>query len=251
MQTGTLYLIPNTLGNATDIDAASLALFDVIPKNVQQKTALLSHFVAENAKTTRAFLKLINVNFPLVQPLQSIAISELNINTKTDALPALIAPLLTGIDVGLISEAGVPAVADPGANLVRLAHQNGINVRPLVGPSSLLLAVMASGLNGQSFAFNGYLPTDAALRAKRIQELEQRAKKEMQTQLFIETPYRNATLLEAFCEKCQPQTQLCIATDLTLETEKITTKSMAEWKKLVTAGKAPDLNKKPTVFLML
>ena len=251
MQTGTLYLIPNTLGNATDIDAASLALFDVIPKNVQQKTALLSHFVAENAKTTRAFLKLINVNFPLAQPLQSIVIAELNINTKTDALPALIAPLLTGIDVGLISEAGVPAVADPGANLVRLAHQNGINVRPLVGPSSLLLAVMASGLNGQSFAFNGYLPTDAALRAKRIQELEQRAKKEMQTQLFIETPYRNAALLEAFCEKCQPQTQLCIATDLTLETEKITTKSMAEWKKLVTAGKAPDLNKKPTVFLML
>jgi 16S rRNA (cytidine1402-2'-O)-methyltransferase len=166
-------------------------------------------------------------------------------------LPQLLAPLLAGRDAGLISEAGVPAVADPGANLVRLAHASGIRVRPLVGPSSILLSVMASGLNGQSFAFNGYLPTDAGLRAKRIRELEQRSRTEKQTQSFIETPYRNGALLDALADSCQPHTLICIATDLTLASESIRTAPAAEWKALLAAGKGPDLHKKPTVFLLL
>ncbi len=247
MTTGTLYLLPNTLGTAHPTHP----LFDVIPTEVQRLTASLGNFVAENAKTTRAFLKLVNVNYPLRLPLQEIQISELNINTKESELPALLAPLLKGLDVGLISEAGVPAVADPGANLVRLAHQHQIQVRPMVGPSSLLLAVMASGLNGQSFAFNGYLSTDAALRGKRIQELEMRSRKDRQTQLFIETPYRNGALLEALCQACQPNTQLCVATDLTLSSELIQTKAVSAWSGLIAQGKMPNFNKKPTVFLFL
>lgn len=247
MQTGTLYLLPNTLGVAHPTQP----LFDVIPIEVQKLTANLAYFVAENAKTTRAFLKQVNTNFPLAKPLQEIQISELNINTKETQLPTLLAPLLEGHDVGLISEAGVPAVADPGANLVRLAHQHSIRVRPMVGPSSLLLAVMASGLNGQSFAFNGYLPTDAALRSKRIQELEQRSRKEKQTQLFIETPYRNMALLEALCLSCNPATNLCVATDLTLQTESIQTWPVSHWRLELANKKMPDLNKRPTVFLFL
>jgi 16S rRNA (cytidine1402-2'-O)-methyltransferase len=224
---------------------------DVIPVEVQKTTASLDHFIAENAKTTRAYLKLVHANFPLKKPLQEIQISELNINTKESELAQLLAPLLAGMDVGLISEAGVPAVADPGANLVKLAHQHHVMVRPLVGPSSLLLSVMASGLNGQSFAFNGYLPTDQAQRAKRIQELEARSRKEKQTQLFIETPYRNAALLEAFCQSCQPATQLCVATDLTLSGESIRTQPVSLWAKHIAQGNIPDFNKKPTVFLFL
>src|SRR5471032_3594279 len=151
---GTLFLIPNTLGETE-------ALASVLPEQVRQITSQLDYFVAENAKTARAFLKLIGIKHPLAKTLQEITISELNINTPAQALAGLLAPLLAGRDAGLVSEAGVPAVANPGADLVRLAHQHGIKVRPLVGPSSILMAVMASGLNGQSFAFNGYLPTDA------------------------------------------------------------------------------------------
>jgi 16S rRNA (cytidine1402-2'-O)-methyltransferase len=207
--------------------------------------------VAENAKTARAFLKLVGIDHPLARPLQEIRIAELNVNTPPQALAALLAPLLDGQDAGLVSEAGVPAVADPGADLVRLAHQHGVPVRPLVGPSSLLLAVMASGLNGQSFAFNGYLPTDAAQRTKRIQQLEQRARSEKQTQLLIETPYRNGAMLEALVASCQPQTLICVATDLSLATETVRTQTAAKWKAQLTAGKAPDFHKKPTVFLFL
>jgi 16S rRNA (cytidine1402-2'-O)-methyltransferase len=245
---GTLYLIPNTLGPT---EATPGALCDVIPTQVQALTARLDYFVAENAKTARAFLKLIAIDHPLAKPLQEIEISELNVNTPPAALAGLLAPLLAGRDCGLVSEAGVPAVADPGADLVRLAHQHGITVKPLVGPSSLLLAVMASGLNGQSFAFNGYLPTDAALRLKRIKELEQRSGREKQTQLFIETPYRNGAMLEALVAACQPGTLISVATDLSLATESIRTLSGAKWKSLLGAGKMPDFHKKPTVFLLL
>ena len=241
---GTLYLIPNTLGETE-------ALSQVIPEQVQRTTAGLDYFVAENAKTARAFLKLIGAQHPLAKPLQEIQISELNVNTPAQALAGLLAPLLAGRDAGLVSEAGVPAVADPGADLVRLAHQHGVPVRPLVGPSSLLLAVMASGLNGQSFAFNGYLPTDAAQRAKRVKELEQRSRGEKQTQLFIETPYRNAAMLEALVANCQPGTLICVATDISLASESIRTMTGAQWKGLLGAGKAPDFHKKPTVFLLL
>jgi len=245
---GTLYLVPNTLG---PLDAAPRALSHILPEQVQDIASKLEYFVAENAKTARAFLKLVAVDHPLARPLQEIKISELNVNTPPAALSALLAPLLEGHDMGLVSEAGVPAVADPGADLVRLAHQHGIQVRPLVGPSSLLLAVMASGLNGQSFAFNGYLPTDPAQRTKRIQQLEQRSRSEKQTQLLIETPYRNAAMLEALVSACQPGTLICVATDLSLPTESVRTLAASKWKAALAANKGPDFHKKPTVFLLL
>ncbi|GGX29391.1 SAM-dependent methyltransferase [Undibacterium squillarum] len=247
-QTGTLFLLPNTLGNNND---TADILQHIIPDAVQHRTTGLRYLIAENAKTARAHLKLVANRHPLQTTLQEIRISELNINTPANALDALLEPLLNGEDAGLISEAGVPAVADPGAALVRLAHQRGIKVRPLVGPSSLLLAVMGSGLNGQSFAFHGYLPTDAAQRAKRIKELEERSRKEKQTQLFIETPYRNAAFLEALLQHCHPSTSACIATDLTLDSESLQTRTVAEWKKHISQCGQPDFHKKPTVFLFL
>lgn len=247
--TGVLYLLPNTLGPA---DAASgCTLSTVIPEDVRKITAGLDYFIAENAKTTRAFLKTVAHSHALARPMQEIRIAELNVNTEASALPALLQPLLEGQDAGLISEAGAPAVADPGAALVRLAHEKNIRVRPLVGPSSLLLAVMAGGLNGQSFAFNGYLPTDAAQRQKRLRELEDRSRRERQTQLFIETPYRNAALLEALAAACQPGTLISVATDLTLATENIRTQTAARWKRDVDAGRLPDFHRKPTVFSLL
>ena len=246
---GVLYLVPNTLGVPSPEQADPLD--SIIPLDVQTTAARLEYFIAENAKTTRAFLKLVAASRPLARPIQEIHIAELNINTDSAALPNLLAPMLAGHDAGLISEAGVPAVADPGANLVRMAHQRGIPVKPLVGPSSLLLALMASGLNGQSFAFNGYLPTDAGQRAKRIKALEDRSRQEKQTQLFIETPYRNGALLEALTAHCTGSTLLCVATDLTLSTETIRTQPAAKWKVELAAGKAPDFNKKPSVFLLL
>ena len=246
---GTLFLIPNTLGQP-ESDGATI-LPAVIPEQVLQITSELSCFIAENAKTTRAHLKLVGQGHPLKKALQEIQISELNVNTPAAALEQLLFPMLEGYDAGLISEAGVPAVADPGANLVRLAHQRGIPVRPLVGPSSLLLALMGSGLNGQSFAFHGYLPVDAAQRGKRIRELDERSRKEKQTQLFIETPYRNSAFLEALTQFCQPSTLICVATDLTLPTEAIRTASAADWRRQLSAGKTPDFHKKPTVFLFL
>jgi 16S rRNA (cytidine1402-2'-O)-methyltransferase len=247
--TGILYLIPNTLGSNDEAPANPLAT--VIPEQVRAITASLPYFIAENAKTTRAHLKLIGLTHPLARSLQEIRIKELNVNTEASALPELLAPLLAGEDAGLISEAGVPAVADPGANLVRLAHASGIRVRPLVGPSSLLLAVMASGLNGQSFAFNGYLPTDASQRAKRLKTLEDRSRAERQTQLFIETPYRNAALLEALASTCHASTLVCVATDLSLPSESIRTQPAGKWRTDMAAGKTPDFHKKPTVFLLL
>jgi 16S rRNA (cytidine1402-2'-O)-methyltransferase len=246
--TGTLYLIPNTLGAA---DSAGDPLAQLIPDQVQAITARLDYFISENAKTTRAYLKLVALKHPLAKPLQEIEISALDVNTDPATLPTLLAPLKAGRDAGLISEAGVPAVADPGANLVRLAHESRIPVRPLVGPSSLLLAVMASGLNGQSFAFNGYLPTDAAQRAKRIKALEERSRLEKQTQLFIETPYRNAALLESLAGTCHGNTLVCVATDLSLSSESIRTQDAAKWKADLGTGKTPDFHKRPTVFLML
>ena len=248
MSTGTLFLIPNTLGPT---EAAPGALAHILPEQVQAITSQLDYFVAENAKTARAFLKLVAIGHPLAKPLQEIEIAELNVNTPPAALSSLLAPLLAGRDAGLVSEAGVPAVADPGADLVRMAHQHGITVRPLVGPSSLLLAVMASGLNGQSFAFNGYLPTDAAARAKRIRELELRSRSEKQTQLLIETPYRNAAMLEALVLACQGSTLVCVATDLSLPSESVKTMSASKWKAQLATGNAPDFHKKPTVFLLL
>lgn len=240
---GTLYLIPNSLGPGP--------LDTIIPAPVREVTASLDCFIAENAKTARAFLKAVAQTHPLKSPLQQIAISELNVNTPANALPSLLEPLLGGRDAGLLSEAGVPAVADPGADLVRLAHQRGITVKPLVGPSSLLLALMASGLNGQSFAFHGYLPTDAAARAARIRQLEQRSRQERQTQILIETPYRNEAMLEALSAHCAGGTLVCVATDLTLSTESVRTATAQQWKQEMAAGRMPEFRKRPTVFLFL
>jgi 16S rRNA (cytidine1402-2'-O)-methyltransferase len=246
---GILYLVPNTLGSSTTDQVNPLA--HIIPDDVQTTIARLDYFIAENAKTARAFLKLITLHHPLCKQLQEIRIEELNVKTDPAALPNLLAPIKAGQNAGLISEAGVPAVADPGADLVRLAHDSGVTVKPLVGPSSLLLALMASGLNGQSFAFNGYLPVDAAQRSKRIKILEERSRQEKQTQLFIETPYRNAALLEALLAACHNTTRICLATDLTLESEFIKTQPVSRWKVDSASGKLPDFHRKPTVFLLL
>lgn len=242
-----LYLIPNALGTLENPQDLS----QIIPQTVLQMNSHLRFYVAENAKTTRAYLKQLHHLHPLPCTLQEIQIQELNVNTPEAHVQQLLQPLLDGHDLGLISEAGLPAVADPGAQLVKLAHQHGIPVRPLVGPCSLVLGLMASGLNGQSFAFNGYLPTDPAQRSKRIKELEERSRKDKQTQIFIETPYRNAAMLEALALNCQPATQICVATDLTLSTEEITSKSAKNWKSDLQAQKMPAFHKKPSVFLFL
>jgi 16S rRNA (cytidine1402-2'-O)-methyltransferase len=235
---GTLYLIPNTLGDGDDA-----ALAAVLPVPVRERAGTLASYIGENAKTTRAFLKRIGTT----RPIQEIEIHELNVNTPAGAIDRLLAPLLAGIDTGLVSEAGVPAVADPGALLVRRAHERGIRVVPLVGPSSILLALMASGLNGQSFAFHGYLPVDAAERAKKLRELEQQSRKARQTQIFIETPYRNRALLDTLLASCAPSTLVCVAADLTLPTETIQSRAVSDWKK----GAGADLHKRPAIFLLL
>lgn len=235
---GTLYLVPNALGPG---DLAS-----VVPAATATVAARLSYFVGENAKSTRAFLKRVDGIAPLAHPLQAIEIAELHVSTPPAALPALLRPILDGRDAGLVSEAGCPGVADPGAALVRLAHQHGVTVKPLVGPSSLLLALMASGLDGQRFAFHGYLPTDAAARIAAIRDHEKRSRQADQTQIFIETPYRNAALLAALAETCRDDTLIAVACDLTLDTEWIATRPAVRWR-----GATVDLHKRPTVFMLL
>ncbi|AKM29930.1 SAM-dependent methyltransferase [Pandoraea faecigallinarum] len=234
---GTLYLIPNTLGTNT-----RGGLPAVLPEDVRAVTADLKYFVGEQAKSTRAFLKLVGVS----TPIQEIDIRELNVNTPDAAVDALLAPILAGANGGLVSEAGCPAVADPGALLVRRAHEKGVRVVPFVGPSSILLALMASGLNGQSFAFHGYLPTDAGERTKRLRELEQRSRKEKQTQIFIETPYRNKAMLDALLQNCDASTLLCVAVDVTQDGEQIVTHRVKGWPQTHL-----DLHKRPAIFLFL
>ena len=234
---GTLYLIPNTLGEGDEA-----ALDAVLPAPVRAQASRLGYFVGENAKSTRAFLKRVGTE----RPIQEIAIAELNVNTPAGQVEALLKPILAGQDGGLVSEAGCPAVADPGARLVELAHRRGVRVVPMVGPNSILLGLMASGLNGQSFAFHGYLPVDPAARTKQLRELEQSSRRGHQTQIFIETPYRNKALLESLRTTCAPSTRICIAVDLTLATEQIVSKPVSDWK-----ADTLDLNKRPAIFLML
>ena len=181
------------------------------------------------------------------KPVRELALNLLNEHTPDKDVAALLAPLLAGKDVGLMSDAGCPAIADPGAKLVALAQQKGIRVVPLVGPSSILLSLMASGLNGQSFAFLGYLPVDKAQRALKIKEIEKRAQTHNETQIFIETPYRNIHMLEAILSTCNANTRLCIASQVSLPDEMIATKTINQWKQ----SALPDLHKKPTVFLLL
>jgi 16S rRNA (cytidine1402-2'-O)-methyltransferase len=233
--TGTLYLIPCTLGNA--------AAESVLPQHVIDVARRLEHFVVEQPKTARQFLSALKPH----QPIQSLNFSSLNEHTNPEQLTDLLAPLLAGQDVGIISEAGCPGVADPGADLVRLAHGRNIRVVPLVGPSSILLALMASGLDGQRFAFHGYLPIADIERKSAIKALEEQSCRQSQTQIFIETPYRNEKLFTALMTHCHAQTMLSIATDLTTEHEEITTRSVKQWKTLA----VPRLNKRPSIFLLL
>lgn len=249
---GRLILMPNTLDFGVD---DSLDLREVLPQRVIETAARLTHWAAENAKTTRSLLKRVDAVTPLAQPLQSLQITELPRPPKggrgggddAAAWSALLSPALAGHDLGLISEAGLPAVADPGARLVALAHAAGIEVMPLSGPSSLLLALAASGLNGQSFAFVGYLPVDAAARTARIRELEALSARQQQTQLLIETPYRNEALRQALLSALKPATRLSISVGLTLPGGWTQTATVADWRSNRTT--LPD--RIPAVFSLL
>lgn len=230
---GKLYLIPTPLGDTES--------FAVLPASIVEVINSLDHYFAENEKSARHFLKKAGIK----KPLQEINLYPLNEHTEETELINYLQILLKGISAGIISEAGCPAVADPGADLVRMAHENKIKVIPLVGPSSIVLALMASGLNGQNFVFHGYLSRDKNKRAKELKALETESKRKNQTQIFIETPYRNSHVVEAVLETCEPHTYFCIAADLTLKTEFIKTAPVSEWKK-----QKPDINKRPAVFLI-
>ena len=235
MSRGTLFLLPTPLG--PDDDPAR-----VLPPATLEPLAGIDYVIAEHARSARAVLS----RCPLGRPLQQIEIRELNQHTPEDSLPELLAPVLQGRDCVLMSEAGCPAIADPGAALVALAHRRGIRVAPLIGPSSILLALMASGMNGQRFAFAGYVPVPDEQRAERLRQLENRSARDGETQLLIETPYRNQALFDAMLATLSPQTLLSIASELTLADESIRTRSISDWRA------APvELPKAPTVFSLL
>lgn len=252
---GTLYLVPAPL----DFGCASeTALSQVLPEGTLRRAAQITHWVCENAKSCRAYLKRVDALHPLAAPLQQQHIAELphavhkqgDHGAKGHAAfdaKALLSPLLAGQDMGLVSEAGMPAVADPGSSVVRAAHDLGARVVPLVGPVSLLLALAASGLNGQNFAFVGYLPQDAAERGQRLRQLEALALKTGQTQLFIETPYRNAALWQALLQHLQPNTRLAVAAGLTLAEAQVLSRSVQQWRSL---GAAPPGKQLPVVFAL-
>jgi 16S rRNA (cytidine1402-2'-O)-methyltransferase len=231
---GVLYLMPNTLDFGTGESGADLG--ERLPLGVLRIAARLGHWVAENAKTTRAFLKRVDACCALAAPLQQIAIVELprppkgRAEVAPDDLARLLAPALAGNDLGLLSEAGLAALADPGARLVAAAHALGLRVVALPGASAIALAIAASGLNGQSFSFVGYLPIDAAARSARIRELEAASRRQGQTQVMIETPYRNPQLLTALMADLQPATQLSVSVGLTLASESTRSDSVARWR---------------------
>lgn len=226
-----IYLIPNLLGESP---------LTVLSPQVAQAVQELTYFVVENEKSARKFIKLIAPD----KPQSELQISVIDKHQSTPDYAAYLTPCLQGHSIGIISEAGCPGVADPGAEIVRVAHQKALRVIPLVGPSSLLLAMMSSGLNGQNFAFNGYLPIDKQVRRKTLKILERKVQ-EGQSQLFIETPYRNQQLLSDLIETLQADTLLCIATDLTLPTESIRTLPIGQWKHT-----SIDLQKRPTLFII-
>lgn len=231
---GILYLIPTVLAEDTAPQ--------VLPPQVAAQVGGLRYFLVENARTARRFIKTVAPQ----QVIEELRISVIDKDSTEAQIQAALAPVAAGQDTGVISEAGCPGIADPGAELARRAHQLGIRVVPLVGPSSLLLALMASGMNGQSFAFHGYLPIERAKRAATLKKLEQQALQQHQTQLFIETPYRNLPLLEDLLQTLHPGTRLCVAASLTAANEFIRTDTVAGWKK---AG-LPDIHKQPAVFLI-
>jgi len=230
---GKLYLIPTTLGEMNP--------HDVMPQTVKRAIDFIDFYIVENEKTARKFIKSINP-----EKIQAnLKISTLNKHTEITEHNTLISPCLNGINMGIMSEAGCPGVADPGAAIVKMAHEKGIQVIPLVGPSSILLAMMSSGMNGQSFAFNGYLPIDKAEKKSTLKNFEKLSFDKNQSQIFIETPYRNNKLLEDILQALQPNTELCIATDITLPSEYIKTMRVADWKKTKV-----DLHNRPTIFII-
>jgi 16S rRNA (cytidine1402-2'-O)-methyltransferase len=233
MKNGNLFLIPSLLGESS-ADA-------VIPSANIEIIRSIRYFIVEEIRTARRFLKKIAPEIDI----DSLNFSLYNEHSSLSDSSSFLAPLLRGEDAGIISEAGTPCVADPGSLIVRYAHESGIRVIPLAGPSSILLALMASGFNGQRFVFHGYLPIDKQTRAKSLKEMEQEISRKDQTQIFMETPYRNLQLLQAIRETCQDSTLLCIATSLTTPDETIITLPVGEWQK-----KKPDINKKPAVFLL-
>jgi len=230
---GKLYLIPVTMGESDPMD--------VLPQTVKRTIELIDHYIVENEKTARKSIKGV-----LPEKKQSeLVLFALNKHTDAKEHLNFIEPLLAGKNMGLMSEAGCPGVADPGAVIVKLAHEKGIQVIPLVGPSSILLAMMASGMNGQSFTFNGYLPIDKGEKKSALKNFEKLSFDKNQSQIFIETPYRNNKLLEDILQALQPSTHLCIATDITLPTEYIKTLRVADWKKTKV-----DLHNRPTIFII-
>lgn len=228
-----LYLLPVLLGDTT-VEA-------VLPAYNKEVIAGIRHFIVEDVRSARRFLKKVDKEFDI----DGSQFYPLNKHTSPEEISGYLQPLLDGRPMGVISEAGCPAVADPGADVVAIAQRKGLKVVPLVGPSSIILSVMASGFNGQSFAFNGYLPIESGERAKKLKMLEQRVYNEQQTQLFIETPYRNNKMVEEILKTCRPQTKLCIAANLTCEDAYVHTRTLKEWK-----GKVPDLSKIPCIFLL-
>lgn len=229
---GKIYIIPATLGESG---------IDTIPQATLETVRGIRHFIVEDVRTARRYLS--KIKMPV--KIDELTFLELNEHTNPEETEQLIEPVLAGNDTGIISDAGVPCIADPGAVVVNYAHYKGIQVVPLVGPSSVLLALMAAGMNGQNFAFAGYLPVKEPDRCRRIQILEKRSKQEHQTQIFIETPYRNMQLFKSFIQVCNPDTKLCIAANITLPDEFIKTLSIAQWKKT-----EPEINKKPCIFII-
>ncbi|WP_196886728.1 SAM-dependent methyltransferase [Aureivirga sp. CE67] len=230
---GKLYLIPTTLGETEPLE--------VLPLSVKKVVSMIDHFIVENEKTSRKFIKKITPSKS--QP--SLVMMSLGKYADPLEVQHYLDVCMEGKSVGLISEAGVPAIADPGAEVVKLAHQKGIQVVPLVGPSSIIMSMMGSGMNGQSFAFNGYLPIDKSERKKKIKQLEKLSFDHDQSQIFIETPYRNDKMLADLKEILSPKTRLCVACDITLPSEYIKTFTVKEWK-----SKTPDLHKRPAIFII-
>lgn len=228
-----LYLIP--------VQLSDVELDKVLPAVNTAIVIEIKHFIVENVRTARRFLKKCDRNINI----DELTFYELNRHTSPDQLPAMLKPLSNGEPVGVISEAGCPAIADPGADVVAIAQQRGLKVIPLVGPSSILMGLMGSGFNGQSFAFLGYLPIDENARNRKLKEMERRIMHEDQTQIFIETPYRNNALVTKLCQVLPPHLKLCIATDITGPQESIVTKSIKQW-----SGNLPVINKVPTIFLL-
>ncbi|MDC6364982.1 MULTISPECIES: SAM-dependent methyltransferase [Flavobacteriaceae] len=230
---GKVYLIPTTLGDNAPLE--------VLPISIKRTIENIDHYIVENEKTARRFIKKISPSKP--QP--SLHIETLNKYTDPAVIPSYLNPCIQGLDVGVLSEAGCPGIADPGAVVVQVAHEKRIQVVPLVGPSSILMAMMSSGMNGQNFAFNGYLPIDNAERKVKIKNLERISREKGQSQIFMETPYRNNKLLQELIKTLQKGTRLCIATDITLATEFIKTKIVHEWSEINV-----DLDKRPTIYII-